>query len=122
MEEDDGSDEGMLPIFGPNMEALGMLDFGNLNIAAHVGLNGNDDMFDDVMFDDEFFDDDDSFDEYDEGNVNANQPSRLNNLPSSTGTKNKIRLENEGARNIINNVAQRGIYAEPGYENDPFNQ
>ena len=63
MEEDDGSDEGMLPIFGPNMEALGMLDFGNLNIAAHVGLNGNDDMFDDVMFDDEFFDDDDSFDD-----------------------------------------------------------
>lgn len=63
MEDDDGSDEGMLPIFGPNMEALGMLDFGNLNIAAHVGLNGNDDMFDDVMFDDEFFDDDDSFDD-----------------------------------------------------------
>ena len=63
MEEDDGSDEGVLPIFGPNMEALGMLDFGNLNIAAHVGLNGNDDMFDDVMFDDEFFDDDDSFDD-----------------------------------------------------------
>ena len=63
MDDDDGSDEGMLPIFGPNMEALGMLDFGNLNIAAHVGLNGNDDMFDDVMFDDEFFDDDDSFDD-----------------------------------------------------------
>ena len=63
MEDDDGSDEGILPIFGPNMEALGMLDFGNLNIAAHVGLNGNDDMFDDVMFDDEFFDDDDSFDD-----------------------------------------------------------
>ena len=63
MEDEDGSDEGMLPIFGPNMEALGMLDFGNLNIAAHVGLNGNDDMFDDVMFDDEFFDDDDSFDD-----------------------------------------------------------
>ena len=63
MEDDDGSDEGVLPIFGPNMEALGMLDFGNLNIAAHVGLNGNDDMFDDAMFDDEFFDDDDSFDD-----------------------------------------------------------
>ena len=63
MDDEDGSDEGAMPIFGPNMEALGMLDFGNLNIAAHVGLNGNDDMFNDVMFDDDFFDDDDSFDD-----------------------------------------------------------
>ena len=69
MEDDNDSNsdtEGVIPIFGQNMEALGMLDFGNFNIAAHVGLAGgvgHDDMFDDVMFDDDFFDDDDDFDD-----------------------------------------------------------